>query len=125
MSLTTQNLALRPRSRARRVIVSLLTTSLLAGVAVTRIADAATAAGTTIGNQASASYTDTTSGLPQTATSNLVQTQVSNVGSFGNATGTTKNGAAGNTLYMPHTIQNTGNFADNFSILVTDPGGAG
>ena len=80
-----------------------------------------------IGNQASASYFDA-NGNAQLATSNLVQTTVQQVGSFTldsvNQTTTTvintKTGAAGNTVYAPHTVTNTGNGSDSFTVSVAD-----
>jgi len=82
-------------------------------------------ANTVIGNQASASYSDTSGNL-QLATSNIVQTLVQQVGSFDLDTYTssttnvvnTKTGAAGATVYAPHVLTNTGNGSDNFVITV-------
>lgn len=88
---------------------------------------AAPPANTVIGNQASATYSDS-AGTTQLATSNLVQTTVQQVGSFtldniGNATlpltvVNTKIGAVGSTVYAPHTLTNTGNGSDTFKIKV-------
>ncbi|MDB5743497.1 MAG: conserved repeat domain protein [Polaromonas sp.] len=88
-------------------------------------------ANTVIGNQASASYTDP-NGITQLASSNLVQTTVQQVGSFnldGQSAVTTtvvntKTGAAGATVYAPHTLTNTGNGADKF-IITVDSAAAG
>ncbi len=86
-------------------------------------------ANTVIGNQASASYADT-SGNIQQATSNKVETLVQQVGSFNLDGGTTynnlaapwlqntKTGAAGATVYAPHVVNNTGNGTDVFNIKV-------
>lgn len=82
-------------------------------------------ANTVIGNQASATYSDS-GGNPQLATSNLVQTTVQQVGSFNLDTYTTvttnvvntKTGAAGATVYAPHVLTNTGNGSDAFDIKV-------
>ncbi|WP_175950756.1 DUF11 domain-containing protein [Burkholderia sp. BCC0405] len=90
---------------------------------------AAPPANTLIGNQASAAYVDP-NGIAQTATSNLVQTQVQQVGSFNLDSYTTvttnvvntKTGAAGAVLYAPHVLTNTGNGTDTFNITVTLPG---
>ncbi|MGJ7487760.1 beta strand repeat-containing protein [Variovorax sp. LT2P21] len=84
-------------------------------------------ANTVIGNQASASYSDT-SGNTQLATSNLVQTTVQQVGSFtldsfGTVTTTvvnTKIGAAGSIVYAPHVLTNTGNGPDTFTLAVAE-----
>src|SRR6476659_366233 len=78
-------------------------------------AHAAPAAGTVIGNQATASYTDATN-TGRTATSNLVQTTVSQVNSFTLTASGARTGAPGQTVYYPHTITNTGNGADTYSL---------
>jgi len=85
------------------------------------------AANAIIGNQATAAYTDS-SGNTQLATSNLVQTQVQQVGSFNLDTFTTatttvqntKTNAAGTIAYAPHVLTNTGNGTDTFTINVTN-----
>lgn len=90
---------------------------------------AAPPANTVIGNQATADYLDP-NGLTQSATSNLVQTTVQQVGSFNldgftSVTSTvqnTKTGAASQTLDAPHILTNTGNGSDAFTITVTAPG---
>jgi uncharacterized repeat protein (TIGR01451 family) len=88
-----------------------------------RHALAAPAAGTVIGNQATATYTDA-GGTPRTATSNLVQTTVSQVKSFTlTTTGQTRTAAAGQTVYYPHTITNTGNGADTYTLNAPATGG--
>ncbi|RDI25850.1 putative repeat protein (TIGR01451 family) [Pseudacidovorax intermedius] len=88
---------------------------------------AAPAAGTSIGNVASASYLDP-NGTSQVSTSNLVQTTVLQVGSYaldGKITTAStldvvnnKTGAAGATIYAAHVLTNTGNGADGFNIKV-------
>ncbi|MDH6169250.1 putative repeat protein (TIGR01451 family) [Variovorax boronicumulans] len=86
---------------------------------------AAPPANTVIGNQASATYSDA-AGTTQLATSNLVQTTVQQVGSFtldsvSSVTTTivnTKIGAAGSIVYAPHTLTNTGNGSDTFTLTV-------
>ena len=78
-------------------------------------------ASTLIGNQAGATYTDA-AGKPQTAQSNLVNTTVAQIGGL-DMTGTnTKTVAPGDTVYMAHTLTNTGNGADTFKIAVADTG---
>lgn len=128
---TTQRRSLRAASWAA---VAALSAGFLFGNSAALAA--APPANTIIGNQASAAYLDP-NGLAQTATSNLVQTTVQQVGSFtldsvntGTATytlGTTpeqaKTGAAGATVYVPHTLTNTGNGADGFNITVNSPAG--
>jgi hypothetical protein len=80
---------------------------------------AAPPANTFIGNQATASYVDA-NGIAQLATSNLVQTQVQQVGAFTLTADNTKAAAIGNAVYAPHTLTNTGNGADNFTVAITD-----
>lgn len=89
---------------------------------------AAPPANAVIGNQASASYKDPL-GATQSATSNQVITTVQQVGSFNLDTFTTvtttvvntKAGAAGAVVYAPHTLTNTGNGTDSFTISVSAP----
>jgi uncharacterized repeat protein (TIGR01451 family) len=80
---------------------------------------AAPPAGAVIGNQATATYNDA-GGTPRIATSNLVQTTVSQVKSFSLAAPGARTAAPGQTVYYPHTIQNTGNGTDTYT-LVTPP----
>jgi uncharacterized repeat protein (TIGR01451 family) len=86
-----------------------------------RPAHAAPAAGTVIGNQATATYNDA-GGAPRTATSNLVQTTVSQVKSFTLTADGTRTAAAGQTVYYPHTITNTGNGTDTYTLVAPATG---
>ena len=76
-------------------------------------------ANTLIGNQAVAGYVDST-GNNQSASSNLVQTQVQQVGSYTLINDNTKSAAGGSTVYASHTLTNTGNGSDSFNVIVTD-----
>ncbi|HXF80562.1 MAG TPA: hypothetical protein VN598_16980, partial [Usitatibacter sp.] len=76
---------------------------------------AAPAAGTVIGNQATATYNDA-GGNARTATSNLVQTTVTQVKSFTLAANGARTAAPGQTIYYPHTITNTGNGTDTYTL---------
>ena len=78
-------------------------------------AHSAPPAGTVIGNQATATYNDA-GGTPRTATSNLVQTTVSQVKSFQLAANGSRTAAPGQTVYYPHTITNTGNGIDTYTL---------
>jgi len=78
-------------------------------------AHAAPAAGTVIGNQATATYNDA-GGSPRTATSNLVTTTVSQVKAFVLAASGARTAAPGQTVYYPHTITNTGNGTDTYAL---------
>src|SRR3989442_15193156 len=80
-------------------------------------------ANTQIGNQATATYTDA-SNTQRTATSNLVVTIVQQVASFTITTdGQSKFAAPGGQVVFPHTITNTGNGADTFTLSVSNNAG--
>lgn len=114
MNTTTQ--ASRKGETLRHWVAALLV--LLAGVIFTLgmgTAHAAPAAGTVIGNQATATYNDA-GGAPRTATSNLVQTTVSQVKSFTLTANGARTAAPGQTVYYPHTITNTGNGTDTYAL---------
>jgi trimeric autotransporter adhesin len=81
------------------------------------------AAGTSIGNQASASYTDG-SGVPRTVTSNTVNTIVQQVASLTLTANGTKTASVGSTVYYPHTLTNTGNGTDSFTLGAVNAGGS-
>lgn len=101
-------------------VVMSVTALSVAAALVTSYALAVPAANTRIGNQASASYLDP-NGQSQIATSNLVETVVQQVGAFTLTSDNTKSAAAGNVVYMPHTLTNTGNGTDSFDISVSEP----
>jgi trimeric autotransporter adhesin len=75
------------------------------------------AAGTKIGNQASATYTDA-SNTSRTATSNSVFTVVQQVASLTLTANGSKTGAPGTQVAYPHTLTNTGNGTDSFNLAV-------
>ncbi|MDR3454542.1 MAG: hypothetical protein P4L96_17375 [Rhodoferax sp.] len=77
------------------------------------------AAGTTIGNQASATYTDG-SGASRTVTSNTVQTVVQQVASMTLTASGAKTASVGSTVYYPHTLTNTGNGTDTFGLTAVN-----
>lgn len=72
---------------------------------------AAPPAGATIGNQATATYTDA-GGVNRTTTSNLVETTVLPVYGVDVQNDQVKSTPPGSTVYLPHTIINTGNATD-------------
>ena len=74
-------------------------------------------ANSTIGNQASASYTDA-SGTVRTALSNLVQTTVQQVYSHTLTADSARVVAPGGTAYLAHTLTNTGNGTDTYTLSV-------
>ena len=81
------------------------------------------AAGTSIGNQASATYTDG-SGVNRTVTSNTVQTVVQQVASLTLTANGAKSASVGSTVYYPHTLTNTGNGVDTFDLSAANVAGA-
>jgi len=81
------------------------------------------AAGTAIGNQASVTYTDG-SGNSRSVTSNLVQTIVQQVASLTLTANGAKTAAVGSTVYYPHTLANTGNGSDSFTLAAVNAGGS-
>lgn len=78
-------------------------------------------AGTTISNQASASYSDA-SGQPRTVTSNVVLTTVQQVASLTLTANGAQNATPGSVTYYPHSLTNTGNGSDSFNLSSTNSG---
>lgn len=76
-------------------------------------------ASTVIQSQASASYVDF-DGATQVATSNIVQTTIQQVGGFTASAGLTKSAGKGASVAVMHTITNTGNGSDTFTIEIKD-----
>ena len=102
------------RPEAWRATIALLFVLTLA-VFFSPHTQAAAPAGAVIGNQATATYTDAGS-VSRSATSNLVQTTVQQVKTFTLAAPGTKSGSPGQAVYFPHTITNTGNGTDTFTL---------
>ncbi len=86
------------------------------------VASAAPPAGTVIGNQAAATYTDA-SAVPRTATSNTVTTVVQQVGAFTLTAAQTKTAAPGAPITFAHTVTNTGNGSDSFTLAAVNNSG--
>lgn len=101
------------RWRARGLAALMLAAQLTGGVGAAYAAPAP--AGSVIGNQASATYTDAL-GTVRTTTSNLVQTTVSQVKVFALTNNGARTAAPGQTVYYPHTITNLGNGSDTFAL---------
>jgi len=76
-------------------------------------------AGTSIGNQASVTYTDG-SGTSRTVTSNTVQTIVQQVASLSLTAPSTKTASVGSTVYYPQTLTNSGNGTDTFTLAAAN-----
>lgn len=74
-----------------------------------------------IGNQAAASYVDST-GKTRTATSNLVQTTVQQVYAHELSAENVKIVAPETMVYFPHTLSNTGNGGDSFALSMSQLG---
>jgi trimeric autotransporter adhesin len=108
-------------SRSFIVAAMLLIASVMFAL-TTQSANAAPLAGTTIGNQAAATYTDG-SAISRTATSNTVNTVVQQVASFTLTATQTKTSAPGAPISFSHTITNTGNGSDSFNLAVANNGG--
>ena len=79
-------------------------------------------AGSTIGNQASATYTDSTN-TSYTATSNVTLTVVQQVASLTLTSDQTRAASPGGQVSFPHTLTNTGNGADTFTLSTAQLGG--
>lgn len=105
-----------------RWLLAFLTAMLLAMLAPLQAFAATPLAGTSIGNQAAASYTDA-SLTPRVVTSNTVSTIVQQVASFTLAATQTKSASPGGTVYFPHTLTNTGNGTDTFTLATANNAG--
>lgn len=88
----------------------------------TRTAMAAPAAGTSIGNQASATYSDG-SLVTHTVTSNSVVTIVQQLASLSLTANGAKQASIGGVVAYPHTLTNTGNGNDTFTLSTSNSGG--
>ena len=80
---------------------------------------AAPLAGATIGNQASATYTDG-SNTKRTVTSNVAVTIVQQVASFTLTADNAKTASPGGQVTFPHTLVNTGNGSDTFALSLAN-----
>ncbi len=80
-------------------------------------------ANTSIGNRATATYTDG-GGTERSVTSNAVTTIVQQVAGLKLEASQTKPGAAGVSVSFAHTLTNTGNGPDTFDLETTDTGSA-
>ena len=78
-------------------------------------------AGTSISNQASATYSDA-SGITRTVTSNVVQTTVQQIASLTLTANGAQNATPGSVVYYPHTLTNTGNGTDTFNLTTSNTG---
>ena len=107
-----------PRQTRRQLaLLALLAAGLVGGAHATTAAPA----GTVIGNQASATYSDA-SQVSRTVTSNTVITTVQQVGSLTLAASGAKTVSPGGQVYYPQTIVNTGNGNDSFLLAAAQSG---
>jgi len=83
---------------------------------------AATPAGTVIKNQASASYKDS-NGVTRVATSNVVETTIQQVAAMQLNQNQSRPAAAGQQLFLTHSVTNTGNGADRFTVSAVNESG--
>ena len=79
-------------------------------------------AGTSISNQASATYSDA-SGVTRTVSSNVVQTTVQQVASLELEANGAQNATPGSVVYYPHSLKNTGNGSDSYNLTTSNAGG--
>lgn len=122
MNCLTQATDWTARNGAWRQMVALLVllVGMLFFVASAPVQAAVPLAGTPIGNQASASYTDLDGNPQPEVQSNTVVTRVAQVASFTLTSGATKLAGPGGVTYFPHTLTNTGNGTDTFDLSVAD-----
>ena len=109
---------------ARHALVALMLAMIFLLLATrTDFANAAMApANSVIGNQASATYVDSTA-TPRSSTSNTVQTTVAQVKSFTLTANGAKNAPPNAQVCYPHTINNTGNGQDTYALNAATTGG--
>ena len=113
MSTVTRHTQNRVSVRSSIVVALLMLLSMLVVLGSNPV-QAAPLAGTNIGNQAAATYTDG-SAIPRSATSNTVNTVVQQVASFTLTASQTKTSAPSAPISFSHTITNTGNGPDSFT----------
>jgi trimeric autotransporter adhesin len=113
-----QTLSRASRSLVRRSLF--LTTVLSAAFAGTQAwAQTQPPANTVIGNQATATYTDSAN-IQRTASSNTVQTTVLQVAAIDLTADNTKQAPPGSPVYFPHTVVNNGNGTDTITLSAAD-----
>ena len=121
MKRNTQHLASLTWQRVACVMLLLI--SVFAALNGNRAYAAPPPAGTSIGNQASAAFNDALGNAQPPVTSNTVATTVLQVASFTLTADQTKLGAPGTQVYFPHTLTNTGNGTDTFTLAVANLAG--
>ena len=107
---------------APRLLCALALLAAMLGLFTPRFAAAATpAAGTAIGNQASATYTDAFN-TQRTVTSNIVLAIVQQVASLTLTQSSSRTASIGSQVTYPLTLTNTGNGSDTFALTFTQSG---
>ena len=112
----------KPLCDAMRRTAIAATLMVLVGIVTGARAFAAPPAGSTIGNQATATYLDASS-TSRTVTSNLVTTVVQQVASFTLTADGNVTAAPGGQVVFPHTLTNTGNGTDAFPLTLVNLAG--
>ncbi len=112
------NTSSKPPSNWSSVVRNTLAAVALTGLGMGSAMAAAPLAGTTIGNQAAATYTDA-SAITRTATSNTVTTIVQQVAALTLTASQSQSAAPGAPVNFPHTITNNGNGTDSFNLTST------
>ncbi len=107
------------QASASRSLKQWLTASTLTLALTSAAVFAAPPAGTNIGNQAAATYTDA-SAVSRNATSNTVNTIVQQVAAFTLTSSQTKPSAPGQPITFAHTITNTGNGNDTINLTAVN-----
>jgi hypothetical protein len=102
--------------------ITLAALAVAACAGLSAVALAAPPAGTTIGNQATATYTDAASNS-YTVTSNPVTTVVQQVAGLTLTANGTRVSAPGGQAVFPHVITNNGNGTDSFTLSASNNGG--
>lgn len=106
----------------RALRLSFGVTAALITFAAPAVHAAAPLAGSTIGNQATATYTDA-SNMTHTTTSNITLTVIQQVGSVTITNDQSRSVAPGGQAVFPHTLTNTGNGPDTFGLAVAQLSG--
>lgn len=117
------SLTMRCMAMFMRVVIAPMTLFALLYICGSGLAIAATPAGTVIKNQASASYRDG-DGVLHVATSNIVETLIQQVAALQLAQDQTRPVVAGKQVFLSHTITNTGNGVDSYTLDVVNGGAA-
>jgi trimeric autotransporter adhesin len=123
---SSQTFQLKPwqtvKTNLKTSVKTWLAVALTGSAFVASVAFAAPPAGTVIGNQAAATYTDA-SAVPRTATSNTVSTIVQQVAAFTLSSTQVKTSSPGAPVTFAHTLTNTGNGTDSFTLSTVNNAG--